>query len=295
MTKREYLLIGIALAVMLYYFLSATPVMMDDGVKYEGFAESLAWGHLNFKSFYGFQGLSFFSVPVFWLTHSHNSIIIMSAIFSLFSVPLAYFVGKKFYQSSQAGIYFLILFLLMPYPYSTMMRGFQEAALLFFVLLIIWASANEKTWTPISWAIGGIVKPFALTLFPLFFKDFIPRFNLESRLNLGKLIWILVAFIIGGVAGAISTLAFALLQERQKKLLKAVDTCGVTNLHGIPGLFGGLIAIFVVPGLYAGDELIGIVITILTSSVLGMISGFIVSRFGKRTTVYEDAEEFHEG
>src|SRR3989338_7453782 len=199
MTKREYLLIGIALAVMLYYFLSATPVMMDDGVKYEGFAESLAWGHLNFKSFYGFQGLSFFSVPVFWLTHSHNSIIIMSVIFSLFSVPLAYFVGKKFYQSSQAGIYFLILFLLMPYPYSTMMRGFQEAALLFFVLLIIWASANEKTWTPISWAIGGIVKPFALTLFPLFFKDFIPRFNLESRLNLGKLIWILVAFIIGGL------------------------------------------------------------------------------------------------
>src|SRR3989338_11559938 len=135
--KREHVLIILTMVGMLVYFVLATPVMMDDGFHYEGFAESLANGKLDFKTFYGFQGLSFFAVPIFWLTRSHNSIIIMSIIFSLLSVPLAYSIGKTLYQSSRAGIYFLILFLLTPYPYTTMMRGFREAALLFFILLII--------------------------------------------------------------------------------------------------------------------------------------------------------------
>lgn len=187
--KREYVLVFLVMAAMLAYFISATPAMTDDGFHYEGFAESLARGKLDFKSFYGFQGLSFFAVPVFWLTHSHNSIIITSIIFSLFSVPLAYFIGKKFYQSSRAGIYFLILFLLMPYPYTTMMRGFQEAALLFFTLLIIYGSLNKKPWTPMAWTVGGIVKPFAMVLFPLFIKDFLNR----------KIIWLIVSMLIGAV------------------------------------------------------------------------------------------------
>ena len=157
LTKQEYILIFSVVAVMVVYFMLATPVMMDDGFHYEGFAEALASGKLDFKSFYGFQGLSFFAVPIFWLTNSHNSIIIASIIFSLLSVPLAYFSGKKFYQDSRAGIYFLILFLLIPYPYTTMMRGFQEAALLFFILLIVYGSLNKKSWMPVVWAIGGIV------------------------------------------------------------------------------------------------------------------------------------------
>lgn len=187
--NREYIIIILAIIGMSVYFFLGQPVMMDDGFHYEGFTESLVNGKLDFKSFYGFQGLSFFAVPIFWLTYSHNSIIIASIIFSLLSIPLAYFIGKKFYQSSQAGIYFLILFLLMPYPYTTMMRGFQEAALLFFILLIIYASISKNLWTPVYWAIGGIVKPFALVLFPLFIKNF-----------LNKKFWLLIiAILIGAI------------------------------------------------------------------------------------------------
>lgn len=189
MAKQEYLLIGTVAVVMLAYFIIATPVMNDDGFHYEGFAESLAGGKLDFKSFYGFQGLSFFTVPIFWLTRSHDSIIIMSAIFSLLSVPLAYFIGKEFYRNRRAGIYFLILFLLTPYPYTTMMRGFQEAALLFFILLIVYGSLNKKLWTPVAWAVGGVVKPFVLVLFPLFVKDF---------LNSRKIVWAVLGLIVGG-------------------------------------------------------------------------------------------------
>jgi len=218
--KRETILVLILMAAMLGYFLLATPVMMDDGFHYEGFAESLAHGRLDFKSFYGFQGLSFFAVPIFWLTGSNISIIIMSMIFSLLSIPLAYLVGKDFYQraglsaetSAKAGLYFVILFLLTPYPYTTMMRGFQEAALLFFILLIIYASIHGKAWTPVAWAVGGVVKPFALTLFPLFISSVLPTLNVgypqvrPDRHSMSvrrggdwkKAVWLFVALAIGG-------------------------------------------------------------------------------------------------
>ena len=198
--------------LMAVYFIAATPIMNDDGFHYEGFTESLARGDLDFKSFYGFQGLSFFAVPIFWLTGSDISIIIASMIFSLFSIPLAYLVGRDFYNraglpaeaSAKAGIYFLILFLLTPYPYTTMMRGFQEAALLFFILLIIYGSLNRKTWTPVAWAVGGIVKPFALVLFPLFIKDLVLVSPVDNRLRKSiihrrkKVIWLVFALAIGG-------------------------------------------------------------------------------------------------
>ncbi|KKR88692.1 MAG: hypothetical protein A3G02_01130 [Candidatus Yanofskybacteria bacterium RIFCSPLOWO2_12_FULL_44_13b] len=191
--KKEIRLLIAVILAMLVYFLIAAPVMMDDGFHYEGFAEALAGGKLDFKSFYGFQGLSFFAVPIYWLTGSHNSIIIASMIFSLLSIPLAYAVGRDYFQSRRAGMYFLILFLLAPYPYTTMMRGFQEAALLFFILLIIYGSISEKKWTPLAWSIGGIVKPFALVLAPLFLKESIKTFTSKSK------IWVFAALAFGGL------------------------------------------------------------------------------------------------
>ena len=188
--KEKHLGLGLVVLAMLAYFWLATPVMNDDGFFYEGFAESLAHGKLDFKSFYGFQGLSFFAVPIFWLTGSSNSIIIASIIFSLLSIPLAFMIGRTYYGSDRAGWYFLALFLLMPYPYTTMFRGFQEAALLFFILLIIYASLNKKPWTPLAWAVGGIVKPFALVLFPLWLK------NVWNR---KKVIWLAAALAVGAL------------------------------------------------------------------------------------------------
>ena len=214
--KIPYLVIVAAIFFMAFYFVAGRMQMNDDGFQYEGFAESLAGGFLDFKSFYGFQGLSFFAVPVFWLTHSHNSIIITSMIFSLLSIPLAYSVGRDFYGSRRAGIYFLILFLLTPYPYTTMMRGFQEAALLFFILLVIYGSVNRKLWTPIAWAVGGIVKPFALTLAPLFLLSTLPTSQVGNGKTVDKrhrksvihrwknAIWLLIALGIGAAYLGIS-------------------------------------------------------------------------------------------
>jgi ammonium transporter Rh len=68
----------------------------------------------------------------------------------------------------------------------------------------------------------------------------------------------------------------------------------VSNLHGIPGVFGGLAAIVVVEGIDAGAQLKAIVITIVIAIVGGLITGKIVSLFGKPEKVYNDENEFED-
>ncbi|MDD5672997.1 MAG: hypothetical protein PHC61_02440, partial [Chitinivibrionales bacterium] len=65
------------------------------------------------------------------------------------------------------------------------------------------------------------------------------------------------ALAIGAVAGALCVFGYAVVQAKIKKLFNIVDTCGVHNLHGMPGLFGGLVAVLVIPGI-AGAQLAGI-------------------------------------
>ena len=100
------------------------------------------------------------------------------------------------------------------------------------------------------------------------------------------------AIIIGVAAGAISTFGFAMIQSRLQKGLKIVDTCGVSNLHGIPGIFGGLVALIVVSGINYSAQLTGIVLTIVIAIIAGLISGKILQLFGRRKIPYVDSEEF---
>ncbi len=101
-----------------------------------------------------------------------------------------------------------------------------------------------------------------------------------------------VAFGIGILAGAVSTVGFAIVAGKQRKLIKSVDTCGVTNLHGLPGLMGGFAAIFIVGGLNVSSQISGIFITIVSALMLGFLTGKIISLFGHREKAYIDAEEF---
>jgi len=104
----------------------------------------------------------------------------------------------------------------------------------------------------------------------------------------------LEAMIIGLIAGGISTLGFAVFQAKQEKLHKIVDTCGVSNLHGIPGIFGGLAAIVVVDGLDASAQIKGIAVTVIIAVVAGLLSGKIISLFGTPEEIYDDALEFED-
>ncbi|MBI9021221.1 MAG: ammonium transporter [Verrucomicrobia bacterium] len=101
----------------------------------------------------------------------------------------------------------------------------------------------------------------------------------------------LIAFAIGILAGALSTFGFAVIQNRFQNSIKKIDTCGVLHLHGLPGLFGGLIAMLTVNGISHGDQIKGILITIVIAIVSGLFAGKILSLTGRRTEPYTDSEE----
>jgi len=52
------------------------------------------------------------------------------------------------------------------------------------------------------------------------------------------------ALLVGVAAGVISVVAFAFLTPLLERVIGLGDTCGVHNLHGIPGVLGGLVRRF---------------------------------------------------
>lgn len=102
------------------------------------------------------------------------------------------------------------------------------------------------------------------------------------------------AFVIGLLAGALSTFGFAVVQSKCQECLKSVDTCGVLNLHGGPGILGGVAAIFVIGGIDKGVQLKGIAVTIVIALVAGYLAGKVLSAFGRKVEIYVDSDEFAE-
>ena len=110
------------------------------------------------------------------------------------------------------------------------------------------------------------------------------------------------SMIAGFITGAISALCFAKLSPFVKKHLVLHDTCGVMNLHGIPGIIGALISAIVAtrvgettfgeniktggyttqaeraPYEQAGYQLAGLGVTLGIAVLGGLFTGFITSR-----------------
>eukprot|EP00930_Biecheleria_cincta_P039900 TRINITY_DN2737_c0_g1_i4.p1 TRINITY_DN2737_c0_g1~~TRINITY_DN2737_c0_g1_i4.p1 ORF type:complete len:394 (-),score=73.67 TRINITY_DN2737_c0_g1_i4:143-1177(-) len=84
------------------------------------------------------------------------------------------------------------------------------------------------------------------------------------------------AFVIGCLAGALSTWGFI-----KAPLFSDVDTCGIHNLHGMPGLLGGIFSVMV-PSMYkntgivAGHQAAGLGGTLVAAIVSGSICGFVL-------------------
>lgn len=102
------------------------------------------------------------------------------------------------------------------------------------------------------------------------------------------------AFGIGILAGTLCVVGYTIIQPRLQAKFKTVDTCGVHNLHGMPGLLGGLVGIVVVPTA-AKAQIIGILFTVIFALIAGVISGLIIRATGKKELAYEDSDEFLEG
>jgi ammonium transporter Rh len=99
------------------------------------------------------------------------------------------------------------------------------------------------------------------------------------------------ALVIGALAGVLCVFGYAVVQAKIKNLCRIVDTCGVHNLHGMPGLFGGLVAVLVVPGI-AKAQLIGIGFTLVLALAGGWVAGYVLRATGSKQAIYEDDEDF---
>uniref|UniRef100_A0A0N5BG71 Ammonium_transp domain-containing protein n=1 Tax=Strongyloides papillosus TaxID=174720 RepID=A0A0N5BG71_STREA len=114
------------------------------------------------------------------------------------------------------------------------------------------------------------------------------------------------AILVGMMAGCLSVVGHAYISPRiLEKKLKIYDTCGVHNLHGLPGLLSGIMSVVFVlyydPAIYGNDiekiypywkggkrngdrdkytqayyQSLGIIIVMFSSIILGYFTGFIL-------------------
>merc|ERR1719359_565264 len=99
------------------------------------------------------------------------------------------------------------------------------------------------------------------------------------------------AMLIGCVAGLLSVFGYAKLQPCLERRLGLHDTCGIHNLHGMPGILGGIASIIVI-GLDQGHvvgvaqediakqcwkQFWGIVVSLFMALVGGYFTGHLVS------------------
>lgn len=129
-----------------------------------------------------------------------------------------------------------------------------------------------------------------------------------------------IAMAIGTVSGIISALGFLKLNGWLREKIGLFDTCGVHNLHGLPGVLGGVVGCFSAAyadlafkvddkqlentfaalkkgrttkqqGLF---QLYALLITLAISILSGALSGFIASKVGKVETLFTDDDHFEE-
>ncbi|MEN3037424.1 MAG: hypothetical protein ABC536_00075 [Candidatus Methanosuratincola petrocarbonis] len=116
------------------------------------------------------------------------------------------------------------------------------------------------------------------------------------------LVTIWEAFLIGIVAGFITTTGFAKVWEQVFNKKIGIDVCGVQFLHGWSGLWGGLVVASIIvpmkaPGLLPLGPISQIgaaVTTVVIALVGGVITGLICKAFKRPEPIYSDKPVFVE-
>jgi len=108
------------------------------------------------------------------------------------------------------------------------------------------------------------------------------------------------AVLVGCIAGAISCIGFV---YHENLIPPEYDTCGINNLHGMPGIFGGLFSALIPLWLepvgslarsktyHAGttsNQLAGLAGTLVFSVLTGGLTGFILKQVGSPVAAFND-------
>lgn len=139
--------------------------------------------------------------------------------------------------------------------------------------------------TVVTFALTPLMESGKLTTVP------IQNATLAGGVSIGataNLVTPFEALVIGGLAGALSTFGFI-----KSPFFGDVDTCGISNLHGMPGIFGGLasaIIPLIVPGtgLVAKSQAIGLAGTLVVASITGTMTGLVLKALGTPDDSFTD-------
>lgn len=130
------------------------------------------------------------------------------------------------------------------------------------------------------------------------------------------------ALIIGTIAGALSAYGYIEIMPFLEENIGLYDTCGVHNLHGMPGVFGGLTSVVTAslatsslygdnqgdvfakmagdggrsPGKQAAAQFGALMITLIISISSGILTGWVLSQrqwFDPPAEMFNDAVTFH--
>lgn len=169
---------------------------------------------------------------------------------------------------------------------------------------------------------GGTIASFVISSLSdskkKFHMDHVQNATLAAGVAVGAVANLIIgpfaALLTGFIGGAISTLGFAYLSSCLKTKCCLYDTCGVHNLHGLPGILSGLASIVSAaattkedvygfgldgrsPSTQAGYQVAFLVTSMVIPIVGGLISGIIlrlpVFDQPMDKDIYEDDVLFH--
>ena len=122
------------------------------------------------------------------------------------------------------------------------------------------------------------------------------------------------AMIVGLAAGALSVVGYRFITPALEKSVGLRDTCGIHNLHGMPGILAAIVStiaaasarkgsyqgtyegVFAKPersrGEQAGYQLASLVVTLLFAVVGGAITGGVIAQLGALPSFFEDSHEY---
>lgn len=94
------------------------------------------------------------------------------------------------------------------------------------------------------------------------------------------------ALLVGCFAGALSTVGYSKISPWLEVHVGIRDTCGVNNLHGMPGILGGVVGIITLASLDGSTAALNELYTLLSTLAISLSSGLACGELIRHINVY---------
>lgn len=159
----------IFLAWLLIFFYSQSSFDLTGGGQYQVFVEKLvSQGQIDF-SIPGFHGADFLTLPIYFFSRSHQSVVIFDMLAAILNIFLIYLAVKEIFKNEKFGVFAAYLYLLNPFTYANALRGDHHTPMIMLILLGLFLLFKDSKLAFLAFGLSYIVRPFGIALAPIFF------------------------------------------------------------------------------------------------------------------------------